>query len=51
MSDQIKAAVQDMAAGMGASDRVLGFMEGAIYTLEAMKSAAQAQQAEKEVEQ
>ena len=41
MSDQVIAAIQDMAAGMGASDRVLGFMEGAIYTMEVLKTATQ----------
>ena len=43
MPDQIVAAIQEMAAGMGSNERILGFMEGVKYTMETMKQPAQTQ--------
>lgn len=41
MPDRIIAAIQEMAAGMGSNERILGFMEGVKYTMETMKQTAE----------
>lgn len=45
MADEIKEAVQDMAQGMSADERVLTFMQGAKYALECVKKEGKGQEA------
>ena len=48
MPDEVKAAVQEMAQGMSADEKVLTFMQGAKYALECVKNEKKGQEAKGE---
>lgn len=46
MPDQIKRAIEEMAADMAVNPRMQGFMEGAAYAMQVLKEQSKVQEAE-----